>query len=152
MEGLALKLDRRDDCLSGLQHTVDEITASWVAPRVLEAGCGSLERVRFAPDAHVVGMDIEPVRIENNSTIDEGIVGDVETYDFEPESFDAVVCWYVFEHLHDPLAALVRFAKALRPGGILVLAFPNLLSPKGLVTKSRPFRCMCSSVGGSSAE
>jgi SAM-dependent methyltransferase len=136
-----LALTSPQEAVSGMQAAVDEAAARWTNPnpRVLEAGCGSLERVHFGPDVHVVGMDIEAIRVENNASIDEGIVGDVEQYDFPPNSYDAVVCWYVFEHLKDPLSALVRFAGAVKPGGIVVLAFPNLLSPKGLVTKFTPF-------------
>lgn len=130
----------RPAALDGMQRTVDEALRGASAPRILEAGCGSLERVRFPDDAHVIGIDLEAIRLDNNDGIDEGIVGDVETYDLPAESFDAVVCWYVFEHLRNPLAALVRFARAARPGGVIVLAFPNLASPKGLITKWTPFR------------
>jgi SAM-dependent methyltransferase len=125
--------------VEGMQQTVDEAARNWTAPRVLEAGCGSLERVKFGSDTHVIGMDIEAIRVENNTSIDEGIVGDVETYDFTPSDYEAIVCWYVFEHLRDPLSALVRFAKAVKPGGLVILAFPNVMTPKGLITKYTPF-------------
>jgi hypothetical protein len=35
---------------------------------------------------------------------------------------------------------LETFIRGLKPGGVLVLAGPSLLSPKGLVTKSTPYR------------
>jgi SAM-dependent methyltransferase len=134
-----LELSSPEQALAGMQQVVDDATKKWTRPRVLEAGCGSLERVRFTADAHIVGMDIEAIRLENNASIDEGVLGDIETYDFDENSYDAIVCWYVFEHLKDPLAALVRFAKAVKPNGLVILAFPNLMSPKGLVTKYTPF-------------
>jgi SAM-dependent methyltransferase len=135
-----LDLCSANDAVQGMQQAVDKAAAQWDHPRVLEAGCGSLERVRFTPAAHVIGMDIEAIRLENNDSIDEGLLGDIENYDFQPNAYDAIVCWYVFEHLNDPLSALVRFAGAVRPNGVVVLAFPNVMSPKGLVTKFTPFR------------
>jgi SAM-dependent methyltransferase len=121
------------------QEAVTNLLDGQPPPRVLEAGCGSTSRVDFGPTAHVVGMDVDPATLAKNSSLEETILGDVETYDFPADSFDAIVCWYVLEHLSQPLAALVRFAKAVRPGGVVVLAVPNVLTPKGLVTKFTPF-------------
>jgi SAM-dependent methyltransferase len=125
------------------EHVQSVINAELLAGnrplRVLEAGCGSLSYVNFGDEAHIVGIDIDAVALERNKHIDESILGDVETYDFQPDAYDAVVCWYVFEHLKNPVAALVRFAHAAKPGGLIVVAFPNLMSPKGLVTKFSPF-------------
>jgi SAM-dependent methyltransferase len=122
-----------------VQQTVTDLLAGQPSPRVLEAGCGSHSYVDFGPAAHVVGMDIDSAKLAKNTRLEETILGDVETYDLPADSFDAIVCWYVFEHLGHPLAALVRFAKAVRTGGVVVLAVPNVLTPKGLITKFTPF-------------
>lgn len=127
------------DALVRVQETVNELLAEQPAPRVLDAGCGSHSQVDFGPAAHVVGMDIDSAKLLKNTHLAETILGDIESYDFLPGSFDAIVCWYVFEHLSQPLAALVRFARALRQGGVIVLALPNVLTPKGLFTKFTPF-------------
>lgn len=49
-------------------------------------------------------------------------------------SFDIVVAYDVFEHLDAPTlkAKLVALDRALRPGGLLVLRYPNGQSPFGL--------------------
>jgi len=52
-------------------------------------------------------------------------VGDFQTYDWEPESFDAVTMLDMLEHTIDPTATLHRAQRLLRPGGILYLALPN---------------------------
>ena len=41
---------------------------------------------------------------------------------------DAVVVWHVLEHLREPGAALRHVAGWLRPGGVLLVAVPNLAS------------------------
>jgi SAM-dependent methyltransferase len=56
------------------------------------------------------------------------VAGDEASAELEAESFDAVTCWHVFEHLHDPPVVMARLARLLRPGGRLFLSLPNLAS------------------------
>jgi SAM-dependent methyltransferase len=63
----------------------------------------------------------------------------VQTFEPPVPGFDLALCWDVIEHLPEPMRALERLTSALNPGGGLVLAFPNLWSLKGLVTKFTPF-------------
>jgi SAM-dependent methyltransferase len=123
-----------------LQAVVADFVSHRDGIRVLEAGCGSLTHVDLGERAHVVGIDVSEIQLAKNAGLDEKILGDVESHDFPPASFDAVVCWYVFEHLKHPERAVARFARSLRPGGIVVLALPNAHSVKGLITKFTPFR------------
>jgi len=51
-----------------------------------------------------------------------------EECELEPESFDVITAWAVFEHMHDPAAAFARVAALLRPGGRLIVQVPNLRS------------------------
>ena len=107
--------------------------------RALDAGCGS-ERsyVDFGPDAYVVGIDISETELTLNEGLDERIVGDIQTYPLPAESFDEIACWDVLEHLPNPRQALVNLRNALKPGGKLTIGIPNLLSPKGMLTKFTP--------------
>lgn len=57
------------------------------------------------------------------------VVGDLHTADLPVGSFDLVTAAHLVEHLPDPLAALARMARLLRPGGVLIL------------TVSRPHWC-----------
>jgi len=52
---------------------------------------------------------------------------------------DAVIAWHVLEHLDDPAAALAKIRSWLGPGGILVLAVPNLASLQARLTGDRWF-------------
>jgi SAM-dependent methyltransferase len=106
--------------------------------RVLDAGCGSQTHIELPPNAHVVGIDISADALEQNEALDERIVGDLETIELAPKSFDLIVCWDVLEHLRRPERALDSFVRALDDEGVLVLGVPNVLSVKGIVTKYTP--------------
>ncbi|MGB5757756.1 MAG: methyltransferase domain-containing protein [Acidimicrobiales bacterium] len=45
--------------------------------------------------------------------------GDIESDPLEPEAFDVVTTWSVFEHLGQPRRALENVIAALKPGGVL---------------------------------
>lgn len=121
-----------------LQARVDSLLAGRGPLRVLEAGCGPRMHLTFPPDTYVVGVDEDDVALARNEVISEAIVADLGAYRPEPASFDAIVCWYVFEHVDRPDQILETFAGAVKPGGLVVLAVPNLRSPKSLITKVTP--------------
>lgn len=122
-----------------VQAVVDRLLTGRVAPRVLEAGCGSLSRVQLPDDAYLIGVDITQRQLDANTMLDERILGNLETHAWPPASIDMVVCWDVIEHLSNLGAALDRLQAALKPGGAMVLAFPNPWSLKGMVTKLTPY-------------
>ncbi|HVL96440.1 MAG TPA: class I SAM-dependent methyltransferase [Solirubrobacteraceae bacterium] len=125
--------------MAEVQEMVARLAAGTETLRVLEAGCGSLPRtLDIGPRAHLVGIDISREQLDRNDAIDEKILGDIQAHEFEPDSFDLVICWDVLEHLPRPELALDNFRRAVRPGGLVVLKLPNVLSAKGLVTKFTP--------------
>lgn len=107
--------------------------------RVLDAGCGAHSHVRLALPSHVVGIDASEHQIARNTDVDEGIVSTLEEAPIEREAFDLVVCWEVVEHLRDPFAVIDKLIDALLPGGVLVLAWPNLNSAKAVVARALPY-------------
>lgn len=107
---------------------------------VLEAGCGSTSHIKLGPTVRLTGIDISASQLERNPALSERILGDLETYPLPPQKFDVIVCWDVLEHLPNPQLAMANMHQALKPGGVMVLAFPNLWSVKGIVTKFTPFR------------
>jgi len=107
--------------------------------KLLEAGCGSASHIQFNAEIHAVGIDISGEELEKNTSVHEKILGDIQEYSLPHEEFDVVICWMVLEHLPRPKDALINLSRAVRPQGLLILGFPNLLSIKGIVTKLTPF-------------
>lgn len=55
-----------------------------------------------------------------------------EMDNFQPETFDVITLWHVFEHEYHPHELLDTLHRILRPGGILVMACPNICSTDAL--------------------
>lgn len=123
---------------SELQAVVDGLLKGQPGLHVLDAGCGSKSHIRLPEDSTVTGLDISPETVCRNRSIKNIIHGDVQTYVFPKASFDAIVCWEVLEHVDDPLRAIDHFCNAVKENGIVILALPNVVSLKGLVTKFTP--------------
>ena len=52
-------------------------------------------------------------------------LGTIRDVKLEPESFDVVTLWDVWEHVYDPLFFLDQCIKLIRPGGLFVMSVPN---------------------------
>lgn len=74
-----------------------------------------------------VGLDFDPVAADNAQTTSECEVrvGSLIDTDFENSSFDLIYMSHVIEHLPDVVGALRRCLELLKPGGRLVLVYPN---------------------------
>lgn len=51
--------------------------------------------------------------------------GEVFDQDFPPASFDVVTLWDVIEHTPDPARVIGRVAELVKPGGLLVVNYPD---------------------------
>jgi SAM-dependent methyltransferase len=107
--------------------------------RILDAGCGrGFNPVEIGEDTYIVGIDVSEDALAANTSVDERLIGDLQTYPLPVESFDMAVCWEVLEHLPRPVDALDNLVGAIKPGGRLVVGVPNVFSPKALVAKFTP--------------
>ncbi|HEY2353698.1 MAG TPA: class I SAM-dependent methyltransferase [Gaiellaceae bacterium] len=98
--------------------------------RVLELGCGagSPETKRLAERFRVTGIDISPRQVERARLAipdAEFLCADFTELDLTRGSFDAVVAFYVFNHVPRELLAplLGRIHAWLAPGGRLLAVF-----------------------------
>jgi SAM-dependent methyltransferase len=108
--------------------------------RLLELGAGDGATLRAAKAlglaGFTVGIDIvEPAAPPaGEPAVDRFLCGNVEIMelDLELETFDAVLCADVLEHLVDPWRVVVRLAGLLRPGGVFLSSIPNLRNHRAL--------------------
>lgn len=98
--------------------------------RVLElgSGAGTPETSRFAERFRVTGVDISPKQVERARVAvpdAEFLCADITELELPAGSFDAVMSFYVFNHVPRELLAplLGRIHSWLAPGGWLLTAF-----------------------------
>jgi cyclopropane fatty-acyl-phospholipid synthase-like methyltransferase len=122
--------DPRDEWADELVARLDE------GARVLELGCGagSPETKRLAERFQLTGVDISPRQVERaRSAVPnaEFLNADLTELELPPASFDAVVSFYVFNHVPRELLAplLGRIHSWLAPGGWLLSAFGQSDNP-----------------------
>jgi SAM-dependent methyltransferase len=126
------------DGIAQVKQLLEKYWAGLERPMILEAGCGSGSNIRIPPGSHVTGIDISEEELAKNSVVSEKIVGDLETWPLGEGTYDLVVCWDVVEHLKRPQLAMENMARSVKPGGLLLLAFPNVHSVKAVVAKYTP--------------
>ena len=120
---------------SWIAKTLTHLPEGW---RLLDAGAGELKNKKYCSHLRYISQDFcqykgvdsnefdkkLSLHSKNWNTAQIDIVSDILNIPEPPESFDAVLCSEVLEHVPDPVAALREFSRLLRPGGILILTAP----------------------------
>ena len=106
---------------------LDELIPGRSGLRALDVGCGAgqlveaLVRVGYAAE----GIDFDPQAAARSRTGAPIHVGNFETADLPPSSYDLLVLSHSFEHMPRPDVTLARIAELLTPVGRAVLLYPN---------------------------
>lgn len=110
----------------------DRLAALPAGTRLLDVGAGECANKRFCTHLEYVSQDIsqydgqgDGVGLQTDvwDTAQIDIVGDL--YDIpEDDPFDTVLCTEVLEHVVDPVRAVEKLARLLRPGGTLIITAP----------------------------
>jgi cyclopropane fatty-acyl-phospholipid synthase-like methyltransferase len=115
--------DPRRDWEDDLMSRLDE------GARVLELGCGSgvPDTQRLAARFRLTAVDISSEQVRRaRAAVPEAVLiqADFTALELEPESFDAVVSFYAFNHVPRELLAptFARIHRWLAPGGLLMTA------------------------------
>jgi SAM-dependent methyltransferase len=92
---------------------------------VLDIGCGSSRIIQDLP--HAVGMDILLPKLRFLRTRGHRHLAQASAFalPFPDETFDAVICSEVIEHVPDTPPLFEEMTRVLRPGGTLVLGTPD---------------------------
>ena len=101
--------------------------------RILDAGAGECQYKQYCTHLNYVSQDFNEYKGDGNgagiqtgewdtSSID--IISDIISIPELDQSFDAIFCTEVFEHIPDPLSAIKEFNRLLKPGGKLIITAP----------------------------
>jgi len=97
--------------------------------RLIDVGCGPGFFLEAAAKAgwECTGVEIaesaaERARVRSGADV---LVGDASDVHLPPASCDAVTFWHSIEHLPNPLAALKRARRWLKPDGVLIVRVVN---------------------------
>lgn len=87
--------------------------------------------------SHVYGIDPDD-NVRDNTFVNEYFQGLVEDCPTERQ-FDVVTLRMVAEHIADPVAALSRIARLLKPAGVAVVYTPHKWAPMSIAASVTPF-------------
>lgn len=98
--------------------------------RLLETGCGLGHLVgQLERSFETYGMDINPWALaQAKETAPRSVLftGSAQEMPFPDGYFDVIISKHVVEHLPEPEKAIIECGRLLGPGGVLLLATPNL--------------------------
>jgi SAM-dependent methyltransferase len=110
------------------------VERAWRRPpgRILDIGCG---KGRFLAQARKAGwecMGIEPTERSWRVAVQEYgldvVTKPLKDDHFSPQSFEVVTLWHTLEHIPDPVSVMSSAYRWLVPGGLAVVAIPNIAS------------------------
>ncbi len=101
--------------------------------KILDAGAGESQYKIYCEHLDYIAQDFamydgvgdsKGIQKEKRDYSNLDIVSDITSIPIENDYFDAVMCIEVFEHLPNPIEALLELNRVLKPGGKLILTAP----------------------------
>jgi len=126
----------------GTLHAINPLRTRFIleqidtpAPRILDVGCGAgiLAEALAQAGARVTGIDLSPLALEaarqhaqaGGLEIEYRLIAAEALAEEQPESFDAVTCMEMLEHVPDPQKVVAACARAVQPGGRVFFSTVN---------------------------
>jgi len=104
---------------------------------LLDLGCSSGSFLESLKDGdwklYGVEMSAEGAKTAERRSNAQVFVGDILDAPFPRESFDAITCFDVLEHVYEPRQVMARVGEWLKPGGIFYVLVPNVDSAEARV-------------------
>lgn len=127
-----LKIGTRNEInrLNWLKKTLSKLPDG---VRILDAGAGELAQKQFCKHLNYVSQDFAEYSGQGNGkglqtgTWDQtqlDIISDITAIPEPDNSFDAIMCIEVFEHIPNPILAIKEFSRLLKKGGYLIISAP----------------------------
>jgi ubiquinone/menaquinone biosynthesis C-methylase UbiE len=111
---------------------IGNISKELDSEKILDAGCGEghcLEHINgVLGEREYYGVDITKEAIDSASTrckYAKLFQANIKKLPFDDNYFDLVICTEVIEHIYDTKAVLSEIERVLKPGGNLIITFPN---------------------------
>jgi SAM-dependent methyltransferase len=127
-----------------IERYIKDNAAKNGALNILEAGCGqnwglNLQGIKY----HLTGVDVDRAALEirkfETKDLDEIIEGDLCTVKLQDNHYDVIYNSYVLEHISGAETVMKNFQRWLKPGGIIIVRFPDRQSAYGFMTRHTPF-------------
>lgn len=118
-------------CRGGLLKKRRIVRKYKICGTLLDVGCATgnfLKAMSQDGNWTLFGLepDIESARKAAQISGAEVFCGRLEDANYSPDLFSVITMWHVLEHLCDPLNALAKLRRALKPDGVLIMAVPIL--------------------------
>lgn len=110
------------------------VERAWDRPpgRLLDIGCGKGRFLACARDAGWKCVGVEPTERSWRVAVQEYglevVTEPLRDDHFAPESFQVVTLWHALEHIPHPLRVMRNVHRWLVPGGLAIVAVPNIAS------------------------
>ncbi len=115
----------RSYALTSKKDLVSRLTGK--GAKVLDYGAGGGAFVKKLKEAGFDASGVEPSEVARENALKQHGISLLppESWSAELAGFDAITLWHVLEHLPDLNGHVEKFKKALKPGGVLIIAVPN---------------------------
>jgi len=110
--------------------------------KLLDVGCGNgrfLYHISQYGNYEMHGLEMEGGSAQRAAMVKEMKlkIGALAEDDYQPDYFDAITLFHVFEHLDKPKETLEIMSKIIKDDGLLVMSFPNISSWQAKIFKSK---------------